>query len=208
VSAAGPRLLDLTRRLDAALPIYADGAYRDPPFEVAEWSSIELHGFRVSAVRMGTQTGTHLDAPAHFDPRGACAEAFPLADAVGPYFLLDLPAVAGLDDVLGLAAGYREAPFLFVRTPDLGAARIERDALAALCALPSPIWVLAGELEVVGAPPHEVHYALAHAGKFLVEDLEPAAAAAVTAGGELIVLPLALAGTSGAPCRVIARLPR
>ena len=69
------RVLDLSKPLDSAIEIYSDGSYRDPPFEVSEWCSVESQGYRVSAVRLGTQTGTHIDAPAHFDPQGLGAAA-------------------------------------------------------------------------------------------------------------------------------------
>jgi kynurenine formamidase len=194
-------MLDLTRRLDDAIEIYAapGGGYRDPPFACAPWASIEEHGFRVSALRMGTQTGTHIDAPSHFEIGAANLDALALDALVGRYALIDLPSEA-ID-----LADYRDERLLFVRAPDDGHALINPHTLAALLALPPIVWVVAGAVEVRGAPPLELHRALARAGKYLVEDLDPIAARAVVPGGELIVMPLALIGTSGSPCRVVVR---
>jgi arylformamidase len=192
-------VIDLTRRLDRGLAIYGDGDYRDPPLVVTPWCAVAERGFRVDAVALGTQTGTHIDAPSHFDPGGDDLDALPIDALIGRYALIDLPA--GGD----LAAAYRGEPILFVRAPDDGPAAIAPDALAALLALPPRVWVVAGTVAVRGAPPLEFHRALARAGRYLVEELDPDAARAVAPGGELLALPLALVGTSGAPCRVVVR---
>ena len=60
------KILDLTKPLNSSLEIYADENYRDPDFSCTEWASIERQGYQVSALTLGTQTGTHIDAPAHF----------------------------------------------------------------------------------------------------------------------------------------------
>src|SRR5689334_21278721 len=104
-------MIDLTRRLDRALAIYADGDYRDPPLVVTPWCAVAERGFRVDAVALGTQTGTHIDAPSHFDPDGANLDALPIDALIGRYALIDLPG----DDP---AAAYRGEPILFVRAPD------------------------------------------------------------------------------------------
>ncbi len=61
-------IIDLTRKLDESLSIYSGGGYSDPPLLVESWCAIEEQGFKVSRLSMGTQTGTHIDAPAHFSP--------------------------------------------------------------------------------------------------------------------------------------------
>jgi arylformamidase len=199
------RHLDLTKPLDENLTIYAEGDYADPPFECRDWASIARHGFRVSRLVLGTQTGTHMDAPAHFLDDGATLDALPVDQMMGRYLLIDLPAEASADDLEIPLMAHRNQRILFLRTPQEGVAVLTRPAMERLLALPPAVWVLAGEIEVWESEPLEFHRMLARAGKYLVEDLTPKTALEVEPGGEIFVLPLRLTGTSGAPCRVVVR---
>lgn len=196
-------VLDLTRRMDAGLTIYADEGYSDPPFESADWCTVASHGFRVSALKLGTQTGTHIDAPAHFDAAGATLDALPVDRLLGRYFLVELGARSDARSIIDACRAFADEAILFVRTPR-DPARLDRPGLDRLLALPPRVWVVDGAIEIAG-PPLEFHRLIAAAGIYLVEDLDRDAARAVRAGGEIVALPLALVGTSGAPCRVIVR---
>ena len=56
----------------------------DPPVRIERVLDFELgHGVAVSRLDMGTHTGTHIDAPAHFVPNGASLDAMPFAATVG-----------------------------------------------------------------------------------------------------------------------------
>jgi kynurenine formamidase len=46
---------------------------------------------------------------------------------------------------------------------------------------------------------------LAESGRYLVEDIDPAASGKVIPGGELLIFPLRLENVSGSPCRVAVR---
>jgi kynurenine formamidase len=197
------RILDLSKPISPAIQIYAEPGYADPPYECTEWCSVATQGYRVSALRLGTQTGTHIDAPAHFDAAGATLEALPVEQLVGPYALIDLPAVAGVEAVAALCQAWAGEAILFLRAPLRYTARMPAAALELLLALPTPVWVLSGEIEVSDVPGFAFQRRLAGAGRYLVEDLDRAAASQVRPGGQIAALPLALVGTSGAPCRVV-----
>lgn len=200
------RVLDLTRRLDHSLKIYEDNDYSDPPFICSEWSTIERQGYRVSRLELGSQTGTHIDAPAHFEPAGATLDSLSIERLMGKYYLLDLPEKADKEIVVAdMTAGDVKETILFLRTHHRQTCQITAEALDALIARPPLVWALAGQVTIRGEPDFEFHHALARAGKFLVEDLDLAAAAQVPPRGEIFALPLALVGTSGAPCRVVVR---
>jgi arylformamidase len=199
------KVIDLTKPLDSSLDIYHSRDYSDPPFCCSEWSSVEEQGFRVSRLELGTQTGTHIDAPAHFSSDGATLESLPVHQLMGAYFMVDLPDCCDLESIRKLSASYSQEPILFLRTNSCGISRLPVDALNALIELPPEVWVLAGMIEVVNAPSLEFHRFVALAGKFLIEDLQEAAAALVPRRGEIFALPLRLIGTSGAPCRVVVR---
>jgi kynurenine formamidase len=188
--------------MDASLPIYGEEGYSDPAFECVEWCTVASRGFRVSAVRLGTQTGTHVDAPAHFDAAGATLDALPIDRLVGRYLLIDLPARSSAESIAEVCGGFADQEILFIRTPG-SAARLAPAGLESLLGLSPRVWVIAGAIEIEGRPALELHRLLAAAGVYLVEDLDREAARLVQPGGEIAALPLALVGTSGAPCRVV-----
>lgn len=199
------KVIDLTKPMDGFLDIYHSRDYSDPPFSCSEWCSVEEQGFRVSRLELGTQTGTHIDAPAHFTSDGATLESLPVDRLMGAYFLVDLPDCCDLESIRKLSASYSQEPILFLRANSCGVSRLLVAALNALIELPPEVWVLAGMIEVAHAPSLEFHRIVALAGKFLIEDLQEAAAALVPRRGEIFALPLRLIGTSGAPCRVVVR---
>ncbi len=198
-------ILDLTRRMDGSLRIYKTAGYSDPPFLCSEWRSIEQQGYRVSRLELGTQTGTHIDAPAHFDLAGATLESLSIERLIGQYYVVDLPENPVANAVGGITRGYANEPILFLRSHRCENSEITVEDLNLLIALLPLVWVLAGQVSIQGKPGLEFHRVIARAGKFLVEDLDPAASAQVPARGEIFALPLALVGASGAPCRVVVR---
>ena len=186
--------IDLTRPMDAHLPIYAEPGYADPPFAVHDWCAVEGQGYAVQRLDLGTQTGTHIDAPAHMVAGGATLEALSPGWLIGRYVTLRPGEV--LPD-------RGEAVLLFLNASDGG--EVSRPLFDAALALGFPVWVMAGSLRVRGEEPLFLHRALARAGVFLVEDLDAEAARPLPDRGEMIAAPLRLIGTSGAPCRVLAR---
>lgn len=60
----------VTRVVDLSVPLGADTVVYpgDPEPELRVHSTIERDGFNLLQVHMGSQTGTHVDAPYHFDP--------------------------------------------------------------------------------------------------------------------------------------------
>ncbi len=191
--------LDLTRVMDASLPVYADGDYHDPPFCIKPWCEVDAQGFQVFQVMLGTQTGTHIDAPCHFAPGGATLDALPLDALMGAYFYVDAHQPQLPDDYAGESILFLAAHHTIEITPAF---------LASLLQLPCRVWVIAAAVQVQDRPPLFFHQALAQAGKYLIEDLDEATARCVKADGRLIALPLNLVGVSGSPCRVVVRQPR
>lgn len=193
-------VLDLTRPLLSA-PVWREGAYADPVPEVSEWCAIAERGFRVQRLSLGTQSGTHIDAPAHFVAGGATLEALPAAALVGRYFHLAPQDLADAGAVTARLTAYAGEPILFLIAPETAVAETVLDRLIALGA---PVWVLAGALAIASRPPTHANLRLAEAGIFLVEDLDEAAAARAPRTGLIAALPLRLTGVTGSPCRVVA----
>jgi kynurenine formamidase len=195
-------IIDLTRILDDALEIYRTDQYCDPELTVKTWCTVQEQGFWVSQLALGTQTGTHIDAPAHFVEGGATLEQLPTERLLAPYFWIDLDTLTAATPAEELLAAYRSEPILFLASQQ-EQAQISEIVLRALCRLPARLWVLTGAVQVMGQDPLYVHRVIAEHGIYLVEDLDPAAAKQVKPGGALIALPLRLSGVSGAPCRVV-----
>ncbi len=199
------KILDLTKPLDNLLEIYSHKSYRDPDFSCVEWSSIETQGYRVSAIALGTQTGTHIDAPSHFNVSGKCLEDLPLENLMGQYFLIDLPKNVNESEAASLTAPYHKEKIFFLRSHKSGSSTLSPNALNVLLSLAASVWVLAGEIVIENSDALEFHRRIALRSKYLIENLNSSYARQVKVGGELFALPLALVGTSGAPCRVLVR---
>ena len=76
--------------LDAGTVVYPGDP--TPWFEVH--SSIEAEGFNLLAIHLGSQTGTHVDAPYHFEEDGLRIDEVPVDRFVGPGVVVD---ATGLD---------------------------------------------------------------------------------------------------------------
>jgi arylformamidase len=199
-------IIDLTKSLDTSFIPFSKGKYTDPPLEFSDWSSLQKEGFRVSRLLLGTQSGTHIDAPAHFLEEGAWLEALSTDQLMGKYFLVELPRIASATDVDRFLLGYQQEKIIFLRTPEDQISRLTRKALQKILSLPPAVLVLSGEIDIVDSEPFDFHRFLARTGKFLVEDLDQKAAHQVSGRGEIFAFPLRLIGVSGSPCRVIVRM--
>jgi arylformamidase len=205
------RWLDVTLPTSAGMPVYPG----DPPVEIKPRTSLaEGDAFNVSAVALGTHTGTHIDAPAHCFAGAAGVDALPLEILCGPAFVLDLAAdgaTAGPITPDVLAAVPAGCLRLLLRTHDgrlwngepTPDAALNEDAAQRLIERGVR---LAGIDRPSIAPAHEplpVHRLLLGTGVIILEGLELRAAPAGPC--ELFCLPLKLAGADGAPARVALR---
>ena len=196
-------IIDLTRPLNADTAIYRDGDYADPPLVISPWCEIAEAGFRVARLELGTQTGTHIDAPAHFLDGGATLDALDPAALIGPYFRIDAEILVDPDRLSTHLAEINDEAILLIRAQETGTT-IPAATLDALLQLGRKVWVMAGSIEIALRPELEFHRRLAQAGVYLVEDIDLEAAARLPERGRIIALPLRLEGVSGSPCRVLA----
>lgn len=198
-------IIDLTKSLDASFLPYTDGKYADPPLIFSDWSTLQKEGFRVTRLSLGTQSGTHIDAPAHFLKDGVSLETLSPEHLIGNYFLLNLPREPSWTDIAEYLKTYRNENILFLRTPENQSVQIIGRILQEIISLPPVLVVLSGEIVVKDAERFAFHRFIAGEAKFLVEDLDQKAAQRITGRGEIFVFPLKLIGVSGSPCRVMVR---
>jgi arylformamidase len=204
------RLYDVTLSVSESLPFYPG----DPRPGLSPWLSRDSGAeFDVSELRLGTHSGTHVDAPAHCIDGGAGVDTLPLGALCGPAFVLDLSARSASDGPI--AAGELNAvpgacSRLLLRTHG-GAAwrsapvpgKLGLSQLAAHALIERGL-VLVGIDRLSIAPADAelaVHRALLEAGIVIVEGLD---LAGVRQGAyELYCLPLKLVGADGAPARAV-----
>ena len=171
----------------------------------------------VTRIEMGAHTGTHLDAPIHFEPNGCGIDQLPLDVLVGPCHVFDLTAIPGHINRAILAQcdlrGVTRALFKTrnsqrwarrERTFDPNFTAVAADGAAELVARGVKlVGVDYLSVEPFGSKEHPVHHALLRANVVVVEGLD---LHGVPAGDyELLALPLRLRGADGAPARVVLR---
>ncbi|MBC7517637.1 MAG: cyclase family protein [Microbacteriaceae bacterium] len=81
-------IVDLSVVVNANTQVYPE----DPVARLQPHSTIARDGFNILAVSMGSQTGTHVDAPYHFDESAAKLDELPLARFVGTGVVVDARA--------------------------------------------------------------------------------------------------------------------
>lgn len=84
------RLIDLSHPVGPATVVYPG----DPEPRLTVHSTIERDGFNLLAVQMGSQTGTHVDAPFHFDGATSRIDQLPLERFFGPAVVADVSGLA------------------------------------------------------------------------------------------------------------------
>jgi arylformamidase len=201
-SHSNKEIIDLTKVLDQNLEIYRDGSYSDPQLVVESWSTIKEQGFSVCSIILGTQTGTHIDAPAHFIEGGSTLDQLETDKLIGSYFWIDMDMLATEPRPEELFNLYNDEQILFLASRR-ELVLISDSIFQVLFSIPARLWVLCGSVRIIDREPLHFHRAVAENGIYLAEDLDQSAAEKVRPGGELIALPLRLSGVSGSPCRIV-----
>jgi kynurenine formamidase len=79
-------IVDLSHPVEESMPVYPG----DPEVGIRPATTIGEHGYNVLHVRMGSQTGTHVDAPYHFLEDGARIDQLPLELFLAPAVVADV----------------------------------------------------------------------------------------------------------------------
>ncbi len=80
------QLVDLSVPVDAGTQVFPG----DPLVSSRPHATVAADGFNVQSLTMGSQSGTHVDAPFHFDPDGLRVDQLDLALLAGPAVVLDV----------------------------------------------------------------------------------------------------------------------
>ncbi|MEU8797006.1 cyclase family protein [Spirillospora sp. NPDC048819] len=219
----GVELLDLSVPIVTGMPVYPG----DPEVEAVPALTVAEAGVNVLRLHMGSQSGTHVDAPFHIDDALPRLDELPLTRFTGPAVVMDarglpprtsigpdlLPAGLGPGVVLLVGTGwsrhwgtgdYPAHPFLAPETAEaVVAAGVRTVAIDALSVDRTP-------------PPGskefslDAHRVLCGAGAVIAENLTglDRVIEAQRAGCAIDVslFPIALSGADGAPARAVARV--
>ena len=164
----------------------------------------------LSAIRMGSHTGTHIDAPIHFLPGGAGAEEVPLDNLIGPARVIEIkdPDAVKAEELRVHNLGVRER--LLFKTSNSercwktsqfvpGFLSIAEDAASYLAGLNT----LVVGIDYLSAGSPETHRILLGAGVVILEGLN---LTGISQGRyELLCLPLKILGGDGAPARALLK---
>jgi arylformamidase len=101
-----PRLWDISQPLRAELPVWPG----DTPFQAQAVWTHEATPVHVSKVTFSTHSGAHADAPRHYDPTGATAEALDLGRYLGPCRVVDARGAKGAVRPADVAAALAGPP--------------------------------------------------------------------------------------------------
>lgn len=205
------RLWDISQPLRPGIPVWPG----DTPFESANvWAMGP--GTPVNVGRFGgsVHTGTHADAPFHYDPDGAPASGFDLTTYLGPCRVVDARGCGALIEVAHIEAALAAdpPPRILIRTYeafphdawDSAFPAVAPGAIDALAAAGVRlIGVDTASLDPETSKTMDAHKAVARHGMAILEGL---VLDDVPPGDyELIALPLNLGDLDAAPVRAVLR---
>jgi kynurenine formamidase len=92
---AADHVLDLTHTLSPAFPVWPSPV--NFPIKITNAATVARDGFYANKWELVEHHGTHLDAPAHFAPKGVTAERLEASSLVVPAAVIDLREKARKD---------------------------------------------------------------------------------------------------------------
>jgi kynurenine formamidase len=219
-AAAGAAIVDLSLPIRTGMTVFPG----DPEVVVEPALTIARDGVDVLRLHLGSQSGTHVDAPSHVLPDGPGLDELPLDRFLGPAVLADLrhlgpEAEIGWDDlepvrgrlrpgvILVLHTGwsaYVEDPERYRAHPWLGAEAARRIAQAGVRTVGIDALNVDATPSDLSTIRFDAHRELLGVGAVIVENLTGLERLAHLADPILSVLPLRIPGADGAPVRAVA----
>lgn len=204
------RVLDITLPINSKLPVWPGdpGILVEPIARVVDGAQANL-----SRIEMGSHTGTHIDAPFHFELNGITVDKISLDLLMGKVRVLEVPdSKQAIDSTIVESIEPVSERVLFkTQNSKRYSSKFIEDFVAltpngALALVEKGVKIVGIDylsIEAYGSKEHETHHILLRNGVIIIEGLylkniEPG-------DYELIALPLKIEGGDGAPARVILR---
>lgn len=204
------KIIDISRRLENGMPVWPG----DTPFHYeVSWSKAESGSVNVGSLSMSTHTGTHVDAPFHFDDNGKKIIELDLELYMGPVRVVDMSGkvsigakdlanvdLEGMERVLFRTQSWQNPIEFPEKIPhldaDLGPFLAERGIRLIGVDVPS--------VDPIDSKDLHAHHSLNENGihileSILLDEVEPG-------DYELIALPLPLVEGDGSPVRAVLRI--
>lgn len=203
------RLYDISRSIHTGMPTW-------PGDTAAEFKLVATipqgSACNVGRLHVSVHTGTHGDAPFHYNQAGAKMDEVPVETYVGPALVVDIRGHLDVTIALLSACDFSTTPRVLFKS-DSWVDHSQFPASWPLLAADVPAWLSARGVKLVGMDVPSVdhltsknlpiHHALDAAGIVILENLD---LRAVTPGVyELIALPLKIKDGDGSPLRAILR---
>lgn len=111
------RIVDLTFPLHQGMPKFF--AYWHPYVQIKKMGKHNSEGRQTTKIILGSHSGTHMDAPLHFIPRGRSIDKIRLELCIGPAVLVNLSGIkkreVGIKDLRRKLRGLKRIERLIVR---------------------------------------------------------------------------------------------
>ena len=208
------KLHDVSILISEDMPIWPN----DPGISMELTSSLARgDSANVTQLNMGVHTGTHIDAPFHFEPNGATIDKLPLEVLIGPCRVFEIPEIneaIGLGDLEKLDFDHHIRVLFKTRNSNWwknGETMFQKDFVymhleGARFLIDRGIKLVGIDylsIEQFGSPDHATHHLLLRNDVVILEGLN---LSRISSGDyELIALPPKLKGADGAPARVVLR---
>ncbi len=206
------KLWDISQPLRPGLPVWpGDTEYQ----EERTWQIDDNCPVNVSRITLSTHSGTHADAPLHYDPNGLPSGAVDLDFYLGPCVVQDVSDAGSLIEPRDVARALDRHPQrlllkTYKKTPltqwDENFVAVAAETIGALAAAGVRlIGTDTPSLDPQSSKTMDAHHAVRHAGMAILEGL---VLDDVPEGAyELIALPIKLANLDAAPVRAVLRGP-
>ena len=109
------KIIDISTPISENMLIYPG----DPKVSIKKIKTYQKDGLQVSTIKMGLHTGTHIDAPSHYLPRGKTIDQIPLESLTGEAIVCDLTNANSGDAIRGRDLkkyGIRAGDIVFLKT--------------------------------------------------------------------------------------------
>ncbi|MBA4137594.1 MAG: arylformamidase [Opitutus sp.] len=203
------KLIDISRPIFTGMPVWPG----DTPAQF-DFAATKSGGYscNVGRLRVSMHTGTHVDAPYHFDDAGLKIDEIPVDLYVGPARVVDVRGRATITPEMFASLDLAATPRVLLRS----------DAWTNLAEFPTTwpqyapglaTWLAERGVRLIGmdfpsvdhltSKDLPIHHEFGRAGVFILESLD---LCGVEAGVyELIALPLRVRGADGCPVRAVLR---
>jgi arylformamidase len=203
------KLIDISRPIHPGMPVWPGDTPAEFDFTATKAGGASAN---VGRLRLSVHSGTHADAPFHYNDAGARIDAVPADTFVGPARVVDVRGHATITTELLAAHDFSATPRVLFKS-DSWTDPAVFPASWPLLAADAPAWLGRHGVRLVGldvpsvdhltSKDMSIHHALDAARIIILENLD---LRAVTPGVyELIALPLKIKGGDGSPVRAVLR---